>query len=152
MKKILILLLTFSMVISLLAVLPSCSRGIPAPSSDDKKLLDGMMDSCDWEQIQKGDPFSSTLLSIEYHAEYALSELNDNEYFNKIMEKDNAIDILLWKLDKTQNSLFLSKDEKNYILSMYYLFKEESIRSKMTEDQIDVFNEIVEDYFNFVEE
>ena len=151
MKKILILLLTFSMVISLLAVLPSCSHGIPAPSSDDKKLLDGMMDSCDWEQIQKGETFSSTLYSIEYHAEYALSELNDNEYFNKIMEKDNAIDILLWKLDKTQSSLFLSKDEKNYILSMYYLFKEESIRSKMTEDQIDVFNEIVEDYFNFVE-
>ena len=151
MKKFLLLLLTFSMVISLLAVLPSCSRGIPAPSSDDKKLLDGMMDSCDWEQIQKGSLYSSTLLSIEYHAEYALSELNDNEYFNKIMEKDNAIDILLWKLDKTQNSLFLSKDEKNYILSMYYLFKEESIRSKMTEDQIDVFNEIVEDYFNFVE-
>ena len=141
MKRFLLLLLTFSMVISLLAVLPSCARGIPTPSSKDKKLLNEMMESCDWWTIYMSISFTATY-EPEDRGRTAFFALQKNENFNEIMEKDNAIDLLLWQYNKIEGSLSFDKEKYYFVRSMYYLFHCESVLDRMTEEQIKISEEI----------
>ena len=141
MKKILLLLLTFSIMISLLAVLPSCARGISTPSSKDKKLLNEMMESCDWSRS-----YMSVLLCATRNPDdiggNIFFGLQKNENFNEIMEKDNAIDLLLWQYNKIEGSLSFDKEKYYFVRSMYYLFHCESVLDRMTEEQIKISEEI----------
>ena len=129
------------MVISLLAVLPSCARGIPTPSSKDKKQLNEMMESCDW-----WGAYGSVLLTATRNPEdigdNVFLGLQKNENFNEIMEKDNAIDLLLWQYNKIEGSFSFDMEKYYFVQAMYYLFHCESVRDRMTEEQIKISEEI----------
>ena len=89
-------------------------------------------------------------MSISFTATYepedrgrtAFFALQKNENFNEIMEKDNAIDLLLWQYNKIEGSLSFDKEKYYFVRSMYYLFHCESVLDRMTEEQIKISEEI----------
>ena len=99
MKKLLLLLLTFSMVISLLAMLSSCSSEEGEISEKDIKLIEKAF--ADEENIL---PRMGNSSDGDYEGDFARIEYEYPD-IKKLLNRDDAVKLLLWKMENDPSDL-----------------------------------------------
>ena len=137
MKKLLLLLLTFSMVISLLVFLPGCADVVPEPTDEEKELLDGMINDMLW-----GMHHGLNATGIPNDIADSINSSPTCPYYKALSEKNNFHELLLWKFFDMIDPLTLETDHRVYsdAYDLWCLLQSPDFSEKMSKKQKKLFD------------
>ena len=139
MKKLLLLLLTFSMVISLLVFLPGCADVVPEPTDEEKELLDGMINDMLWGTYHR---FNATAIPNDIADSINRTAKSFSSDYKSLSEKYNFHELLLWKFFDMIDPLTLETDYGVYsdAYDLWCLLQSPDFSEKMSKKQKKLFD------------
>ena len=166
MKKLLLLLLTFSMVISLLVFLPGCAEVLPEPTDEEKELLDELFDGLLFgfnhgqTSVAADNPDPDRLVSA-----LKSNSVHGGDLFEDLYERKNSHELFLWKYINMINMINELTSKYGYehlgyeeILlygktkDLYFVLRSAEISEKMSKKQKKLFDEKSEAFLELYDE